>query len=84
MKILNFLKPKPAQPTIDSYGQQSSGVEPIQMQSLMEWLFASLLNAKYFGKSYLISYNSDNTDPSVEQVIKKAMYWGERQARLHH
>ncbi|WP_269141597.1 hypothetical protein [Nostoc commune] len=38
MKFLNFLKPKPAQPTIDSYGQQSCGVEPGQIQSLMEWL----------------------------------------------
>ncbi|MEH2035695.1 MAG: hypothetical protein V7K87_04825 [Nostoc sp.] len=35
---LNFLKPKPAQPTILCYGQQSCGVEPIQIQSLMEWL----------------------------------------------
>ncbi|OYE00256.1 hypothetical protein CDG79_36200 [Nostoc sp. 'Peltigera membranacea cyanobiont' 232] len=62
MKILNFLKPKPAQPTIDSYGQTSSGVEPKQMRSLMEWLFASLLNAGYFGKSHLICYNSDKPD----------------------
>jgi hypothetical protein len=71
MKILNFLKPKPAQPTIDTYGQQSSGVEPEQIQLLMEWLFASLLNVGYFGKSHLIWYNSDNLDPSLEQVVKK-------------
>lgn len=77
MKILNFLKPKPAQPTIDSYGQTNSGVEPIQIQLLMEWLFASLLNAKYYGKSHLIWYNSDKQDPSLEQVIKKAMHRGE-------
>ncbi|MCC5604634.1 hypothetical protein [Nostoc favosum] len=36
--FLSFLKPKPAQPTIDSYGQQSCGVEQQQIQSLMEWL----------------------------------------------
>jgi hypothetical protein len=54
MKFLNFLKPKPTQPTIDSYGQQSSGVEPEQMQLVMEWLFASLLNAGYCGKSHLM------------------------------
>ncbi|QFS49675.1 hypothetical protein [Nostoc sphaeroides] len=52
--FLNFLKPKPAQPTIDSYGQQSCGVSQEQIQSLMEWLFASLLNAGYSGKSHLI------------------------------
>ncbi|WP_335152239.1 hypothetical protein [Nostoc sp.] len=77
MKILNFLKPKPAQPTIDSYGQQGCGVSQEQIQSLMEWLFASLLNAGYFGRSHLIWYNSDNPDPSVEKVIKKAMYFCE-------
>ncbi|MEH2447959.1 MAG: hypothetical protein V7K18_19950 [Nostoc sp.] len=38
MKFLNFLKPKLAQPTIESYGQLNSHVEPEQIQSLMEWL----------------------------------------------
>ena len=73
MKFLNFLKPKPAQPTIDCYGQQSCGVEPEQIQSVMEWLFASLLNAGYSGKSHLIWYNSENPDPAREQMMKKAM-----------
>ncbi|MEA5567593.1 hypothetical protein [Anabaena sp. UHCC 0399] len=71
MKILNFLKPKPAQPTIDSYGQQGCGVEQQQIQSLMEWLFESLLNASYLGKSHIIWYDSDSLDPSLEQVVKK-------------
>ncbi|MCC5661686.1 hypothetical protein LC608_33030 [Nostoc sp. XA010] len=74
MKILNFLKSKPAQPTIESYGQTSSGLEQQQIQSIMEWLSASLLNAKYFRKSHIIWYNSDKPDPSLEQVIKKAMH----------
>ncbi|NEU77590.1 hypothetical protein G1O98_00435 [Nostoc sp. UIC10630] len=73
MKFLNFLKPKPAQPTIDNYGQQACGVPQEQIQSLMEWLFASLLNAGYSGKSHLIWYNSENPDPAREQMIKKAM-----------
>lgn len=51
----------------------SSGVDPEQIQSLMEWLFESLLNAGYFGKSHLIWYNSDNVDPSLEQVVKKVI-----------
>ncbi len=37
----------------------------------MEWLFASLLNAKYFRKSHIIWYNSDKPDLSLERVIKK-------------
>ncbi|WP_242063263.1 hypothetical protein [Nostoc sp. FACHB-892] len=35
MNILNFLKSKPAQPTIDNYGQTSSGLEQ-QIQSIIE------------------------------------------------
>lgn len=73
MKILNFLKPKPPQPTIESYGQSSSGVEPEQIQLLMEWLFASLLSAGYSGKSHLIWYDSDRLDPSLERMMKKAI-----------
>jgi len=74
MTILNFRKPKSAQPTIDSYGQASSGVSQEQIQWLMEWLFASLLNAGYCGKSHLIWYNSDRPNPSLERVMKKAMH----------
>ncbi len=72
-QLLNFLKPKPAQPTIKSYGQTTSGVDQEQIQSLMEWLFASLFAAGYFGKSHIIWYNSDNHDPSLEQAVKKVM-----------
>lgn len=77
MKILNFFQPKPTQPTIESYGQSSSGVEQQQIQLLMEWLFASLLNASYLGKSHIIWYDSDNPDPSLERMMKKAIRQGE-------
>ena len=77
MKFLNFLKPKPAQPTILCYGQQSSGVSQEQIQSLMEWLFASLMAAEYFGKSHIIWYDSDNPDSSLEQKVKKVVRSGE-------
>ncbi|BBD63256.1 hypothetical protein NIES2109_61060 (plasmid) [Nostoc sp. HK-01] len=77
MKILNFLKPKPAQPTIESYGQTGSGLELVQIQPIMEWLFASLLNAGYYGKSHIIWHNSDQLEPSLEQILKKAMHRGE-------
>ncbi|QIR41747.1 hypothetical protein HCG51_34235 (plasmid) [Tolypothrix sp. PCC 7910] len=77
MKLLNFLKPKPAQPTIESYAQQSCGVPQEQIQSLMEWLFASLMAAGYFGKSHIIWYDSNNPDPSLEQTVKKIVRSGE-------
>ncbi|WP_201026202.1 hypothetical protein [Mastigocoleus testarum] len=49
MKLPNFLKPKLTTPTIESYSQPN-GVSPEQVQSLMEWLFGSLLNAGYVGR----------------------------------
>lgn len=70
-------KPKPAQPTIESYGQQSCGVDPEKIQSVMEWLFASLLNAGYFEKAYIFWFDDKNPDPNLEQVVKKAMRRGE-------
>jgi hypothetical protein len=73
MKLPNFLKPKPTAPTIDSYGQTSSSIEQQQIQSIMEWLFASLISAGYFGRSHLLWYDSDNPDPSLEKVVKKVM-----------
>jgi len=75
MKLLNFLKSKPAAPNIDVYGQPS--IEPDQAQALMEWLFASLMNAGYFGKSHFIWYDSDNPDPRLEQEVKKLLKRGE-------
>ncbi len=73
MKLPNFLKPKP---TIDSYSQPT-GVSPEQVQSVMEWLFASLIAAGYFERSHLIWFDSDNPDPSLEKVVKKLMHRGE-------
>ncbi|BAY66956.1 hypothetical protein NIES22_71000 (plasmid) [Calothrix brevissima NIES-22] len=73
MKFLNFLKPKPTQPTIESYAQHSCGVPQEQIQLVMEWLFASLMAAGYAGKSHIIWYDSDNPDPSLEQTVKKVM-----------
>jgi hypothetical protein len=77
MKIFNFLKHKPAPPTIESYGKTNSALEPQQIQSLMQWLFASLLKAGYSGKSHIIWHNSDELDTSLEQMAKKAMRRGE-------
>ena len=70
MNLLNFFKPKQPASSIDSYGQPMSGIEQQQIQLIMEWLFTSLMAAGYFGKSHLIWYDSDNLDPSLEQVVK--------------
>ncbi|MBD2341838.1 hypothetical protein H6G64_33435 [Calothrix sp. FACHB-156] len=76
-QLLNFLKPKPAQPTIESYAQHCCGIEQEQIQSIMEWLAASLFAAGYFGKSHIIWYDSDRPDPSLEQTVKKVVRSGE-------
>ncbi|WP_414623851.1 hypothetical protein [Calothrix sp. CCY 0018] len=76
MKLLNFLKPKTPQPTIDSYGE-TTGVSSEQVQSIMEWLFASLMAAGYLGRSHLIWFDSDNPDPNLEKLIKKLTRYNE-------
>ena len=68
MKLLQFFKPKPTQPTIESYGQPTEVSS--EVQALMEWLFASLIAAGYFGRSHLVWYDN-NPDPSLEKLIKK-------------
>jgi hypothetical protein len=61
MKLLNLIRSltKPAQPTIESYGQASSGLDLEQIQPVMEWLMSSLLNAGYLGRSHLIWDSGD-------------------------
>jgi hypothetical protein len=41
-------------PTISSYGQEESNLSIEEMQSVMEWLFLSLMNAGYFSRSHLV------------------------------
>ena len=50
--LIASLRPKSKISTIDSYGQSTLTQE--QQQALMEWLFASLIGAGYFGKAHLI------------------------------
>lgn len=71
MRFLELFKPKPAHSTIESYGQISSGAEPQQIQSTMEWLFASLMAAGYSGNSHVIWYNDAKPDTGVEKLVKK-------------
>src|SRR4028119_964727 len=46
------LKPKSKVPIIDSCGQSTLNQD--EQQALVEWLFASLMGAGYFGKAHLI------------------------------
>lgn len=71
MRFLESFKPKPATPTIESYGQTSSGASEQQIRSTIQWLLASLIAAGYFGNSHIIWYDADNPDPSLERLIKK-------------
>ncbi|MEG4960305.1 MULTISPECIES: hypothetical protein [unclassified Microcoleus] len=50
--LIASLKPKSKTPIIDTYGE--SMLTQDEQQALMEWLFASLMGAGYFGKSHLI------------------------------
>jgi hypothetical protein len=77
MKFLNFFKPKPQPPTIQSYGQQDVDIEQNVIQALMEWLFASLMAANYFGESHLFWYNSEKEDPKLKQAVKKVIGSGQ-------
>lgn len=52
--LLAFLRPKSNKPEIESYGQNYNGLEVEEIQQIMEWLFATLLNAGYFGRSHVI------------------------------
>ncbi|MEG4242945.1 MULTISPECIES: hypothetical protein [unclassified Microcoleus] len=45
-------RPKSKIPIIDTYGE--SMLNQDEQQALMEWLFASLMGAGYFGKAHLI------------------------------
>jgi hypothetical protein len=50
--LLASLRPKLNKQEMDSYGQSSLPKE--EGKGIMEWLFASLMNAGYIGKAHLI------------------------------
>lgn len=68
-----FPTQKQPQPTIDSYGQQSCGLPEEQIQSIMEWLFLSLVGARYWGNAHLLWYNDAEPNPELEQALKEAI-----------
>jgi hypothetical protein len=50
--LIASLKPKSQIPVIATYGQSTLNQD--EQQPLMEWLFACLMGAGYFGKAHLI------------------------------
>jgi hypothetical protein len=50
--LIASLKPKSKILVIDTYGQSTLNQD--EQQTLMEWLFACLMGAGYFGKAHLI------------------------------
>jgi hypothetical protein len=75
MVMKNLLKSlssvfKSKKSTVESYGQTDCPLPPQQIQSIMEWLFASLLNAGYVGRSHLIW---DLGDQDWKQVALTAL-----------
>ncbi|MEP0820587.1 MULTISPECIES: hypothetical protein [Trichocoleus] len=60
----------PPTPTIESYGQGESGIPMEEMQPIMEWLFASLFNAGYYGTAHIVWYNDAAPDPKLEKAVK--------------
>lgn len=72
-RILNPKPKEPEAPTIESYGQPSSGLTMEQIQSVMEWLGLSLYYAGHLGTSHIIWYNSEN---HISGVLKAAkIHW---------
>jgi len=77
-RILSFLSsllpPKPATgtPIVVTYGQDSSGFTDEQIQPVMEWVFASLVNAGYTGKAHLFWMQSQG-EPQLEKSLKQAL-----------
>ena len=68
--ILASLRPSSNKLEIDSYGQSSLPEE--EVQNIMEWLFATLMNAGYFGKAHLI-WDTGNQSWDTDTVGKQAV-----------
>jgi len=65
-------KPAPGTPIVVTYGQDSSGFTDEQIQPVMEWVFASLVNAGYTGKAHLFWMQSQG-EPKLEKTLKQTL-----------
>ena len=69
---LASLLPSSNKLSLDSYGQSSSNMTPEEIQKIMQWLFASLVNAGYMGKAHLIWDAGNQTwdKPALTGVLR--------------
>ncbi len=69
---LASLRPKSNKLEIDNYVQSDIDLPIEEIQKIMEWLFASLLNAGYAGKAHLIwdSGNQVLDKPALTGVLR--------------
>ncbi|MDJ0718769.1 MAG: hypothetical protein QNJ54_31845 [Prochloraceae cyanobacterium] len=68
--LFSLLQPKPQSPTIESYGQTNNNLPDEQIKAVMEWLFASLLNAGYKGRAHVIWYDDTQPDSSLKDAVR--------------
>ena len=67
--LIASFRPKSKVPVIDTYGQSTLTHE--QQQALMEWLFASLMGAGYFGKAHLIWDDGKDREPEIFTALMR-------------
>ncbi|MEG5043544.1 hypothetical protein [Microcoleus sp. B4-C1] len=67
--LIASLKPKSKTPIIDTYGESTLNQD--EQQALMEWLFASLMGAGYFGKAHLIWDDSQDREREIFTALMR-------------
>jgi hypothetical protein len=67
--IIASFRPKSKIPIIDAYGQ--SALNQDEQQALMEWLFASLMDAGYFGKAHLIWDDGQDREAEIFTALMR-------------
>ena len=60
--------PKPQEPSVESYGQESCDLPIEQVADIMKWLGHSLLAAGYEAKAHII-WDSSGNDFALEEVF---------------
>jgi hypothetical protein len=57
-------------PNIASYGQEVSGIAPEAIESVLQWLFLSLMKAQYFGDAHLFWLDAQD-DKGVTKKLRQ-------------
>lgn len=67
---------EPEQLAVNSVGQHESGVPNETIQQVMEWLFASLMNAGYYGQAHLYWLHAQ-AEPAQNRELRHCHRRGE-------